>query len=352
MYLILCDSTFLNNSSGINTFVRHLYSNRSKEHAVRIITDDVFINKNEYSECNMDYIDIEFMSMDEINYIDKYSQAMSKYIIKNYNHNEQIIFVANSLATTKVLDNISSEFINSKFITYTHIGDLLHDDILNYDFPEKDKKEYIKIVNENDKIFFGTQSENLKNYINTLTPNKVMTLLEPILGIEKTVLDLQFDNILIICSNYKRKRLDQMLSIAGAVGKPTKIILGKIDGYYDIVELAKKHKVKIQILQNIPNKEIMFHVKNSRVLLHISETEFFPYSILESAFHIPCVINSDTNWGKLFPDDMCLKINNRNLNEYVETIKLLYTNNYELKSNYYSYMIECNEQWDNLSKRS
>lgn len=350
MYLILCDSTFLNNSSGINTFVRHLYANRTNKHDAKIITDGVFINKNEYNDCNMDYINMDFMSMDEIGYTDKYSQIMTQHILDNYDCNKEIIFVANSLATTKVLNNISSKFINAKFITYTHIGDLLHDDITNYDFPEKDKQEYIKIVNENSKIFFGTQSENLKNYINTITPNKVLTLPEPILGIDKSVLDLQFDNILIICSNYKRKRLDQMLNIAGKIGKPTKIILGKIDGYYDIIELAKKYKVKIQILQNIPNKEIMFHVKNSKVLLHISETEFFPYSILEAAFHIPCIINSDTKWGELFPENMCFKINNRNYDEYVDTIKLLYKNDYINKPNYHSYMLECDNSWDDLSK--
>lgn len=344
---ILCDSTFLNNSSGINTFVVNLYNLLISRYNVYVVTDKCFLNADLYIKYNMMYVDLKNIFMDDKNYINYYSNKLSDYILNNINHNDKNIFVANSLATLKTLDIISNTFVNSKFLLYTHIGDLLCDNTDYYDFPKEDMENMIKIVSQNKKIVVGTQSYRLANFLSSIF-EKVITLYEPIIQYNTfSKINVQFDNILVICSNYKRKRLDLVIRYAGELGIPLKILCTKRNGYYNLQQLANKYKTKLQIFENIPNKDILFHIKTSRILIHFSEIEFFPYSILECASYIPCLINSNTIWGKLFPDfvdKVSLDDTNDNIKKRIIEVFNCGKPQLDIKD----YMNKCEEQWVNF----
>ena len=344
---ILCDSTFLNNSSGINTFVVNLYNLLADKYNVYILTDKCFLDVNSYLKYQILYVELDNISMNNEKYIDYYSRKISDYILSNINHNDKNIFVANSLATLKTLDIISNTFINSKFLLYTHIGDLLCDDIEYYDFPKEDMDNMIKIINQNKKIVVGTQSYRLAKFLKSIF-EKVVTLYEPIIQYNTfSKITAKFNNILVICSNYRRKRLDLVIKYAGELNIPLKILCTKRSGYYDLQQLATKHNTKLQILENIPNKDILFHIITSKMLIHFSEIEFFPYSILECASYIPCLINSNTIWGKLFPDF----VNKVSLDDTDDNIKKRIVeifNNGKPQLDIKDYMNKCEEQWVNF----
>lgn len=347
---ILCDSTFLNYSSGINTFVVNLFNfihdNFTKN--VYLITDKHFLNINIYNKLNAEYIDVDNVSMNSDKYLKNYSNAIIQHF-KNKNNIENSIFIANSLSTTMAIDILSNIYPKNKYISYTHIGDLIHNEYDSYDFPTKEKDEYLNILKKNNNIIVCTQSNNLCNFLKQTYNLKNVQVAEEISYVNNDLLkfpSLPNNDILIICSNYKRKRLDIMFDAISRTNYNVKLICKNIAGYYDIKKLINKYKIKVNIIQNIPNDKMIIHIKGSKLLLHISDIEFFPYSVLESSFFIPTLINSDTEWGKLFPNELTYKVNSREPEEIAKKIeKYIKLNNLNDYDVYYN---KCIKSWKKI----
>lgn len=349
-FYILCDSTFLNNSSGINTFVVNLFNfvKNNFNYNVYLVTDKHFLNVNIYNKLQTEYINVDNISMNTETYLKVYSESLVNHFKDKININNSI-FIANSLSGTIAIDILSKKYPNNKYISYTHIGDLIHEEENSYDFPSKEKEEYLKIFKKNNNILICTQSENLCCFLKNKYKLKNVLVAEEISYINKKLLNfpsLINNDILIICSNYKRKRLDIMIEAISKTNYKAKLICKDINGYYDIKHLIEKYKVKLSVIKNIPNDKMIIHIKDSKLLLHISDIEFFPYSVLEASFFIPTLINSDTEWGKLFPDDITYKVNSRNPEEIAKKIeKYIKLNNL---NNYDVYYNKCIKSWEKI----
>lgn len=327
-YVLICDSVFLNNSSGINTFIVHMCTMFKKNNVPYVLfTDDVFdISSSGISKFNHEIVCTRYKQDYKMQKYDTYVQDMVNRI-SMFKFDNDTVYIANSMPTTKVIDKIS-KVNDGKFISYTHIGDFFHDDNLSYDFSEEYKKQYFDTISNNDKIMIGTQSENIANYLTEYLPFKsdIHYLPEPLYTNERFIkLDfIKKSGAVIICSNYKRKRLDIMLKYCGMLNIPVRILCSNIIGYYDIKKLIVENNVNAKIYTNIKNSEISFHISNSKMLIHFSDIEVFPYSILESSPYINCVINKNAMWGSLFPDELCTKVDYNDESETLETLISVY----------------------------
>ncbi|MGL4950115.1 MAG: hypothetical protein ACRC5M_07005 [Anaeroplasmataceae bacterium] len=353
--LILCEASFLNNSSGINTFINHLTTMLStdEKYSVHLIVDtnksfstkDIFINKNitihignRNPLCKTETMDGQYEIVREF----------KRIIFGKFDKDDEIIFLANSFPTTIALVNLSKEFLNSKFYSYTHVGDVISSNIDNYDFETKIISEYRNAL-KNSSIISISQTSCTANELSKIIDKPVLVAPEPIYIYDEIDIDIKDDSILIICSNYKRKRFDIMLKFVGLMKKPVKILCGNENGFYDIKNLLIKHNItEYTIVEDIDNYNIGIHISMSKMLLHFSDIEVCPYSIIESASKIPCLINSNSEWGKNFPDDIVEKVDYNDEEAVMLKLNQIFSNKIVAKFNLQNYIINTKKIWDNI----
>lgn len=327
--IIICDSKFLINSSGINTFVKNLCKL-------------FYINKIEY------YLYTDYNTKISDIYTKNISIKQTKNIfdtLSKLNVNTKYFFIANSLDSLIILDKLSHIYKESKFMYYTHIGDIIHDDFNSYDFSIEDKNLTINIINNNNNISIGTQSYNLYNLLNKKYTNKIYTLFEP-LYIENNINNIKkykIYDIISIMSNTKRKRIDKIIKLTSKNNFNTLLATYSYYGYYDIRNLCIQNKTNINVVENIFNDYIPEYCMYSDIMLHSSNIEVFPYAILECASYIPVIIDINGLWSNLFPDEYVYKCNFDNNDELLNTIKIAKNN--KLKFDLNKYMNLCEKQW-------
>ena len=336
---ILVDAGFLNNSSGINTFVKHLINMFVDElnMNVKIITDnkDIILPNN----C---YHDVEIISCENFTHIlpvntpienqHLISKKIQKAILDNVNKDNENIFIANSYSTTLTLTNIMDIYKKSNFITYTHIGDIFSPDLKYcFDFSSEITNAYLDILKNNKKIEIFTQSETMKKQLLKVLDDeeiniKVVTM--PVF-VDFSFNDFEkYNDVIIICSNYKRKRFDKMFKFLQGSNLKIKILMHDTKGYYDIEKLGKEYELDIDIYKDIPNEYVQLHICSSKMLLHFSDIEVYPYSILESSFFIPVVINN-AEWCNSFKEMAILTDYESNYNMIKTELKTKPINNYK-----------------------
>lgn len=303
--IMLCHNTFLMNNSGINTFITHM--------------------ENMCNELKVDYEIItenyEKIKHNNVYYVSSLNNCIED-LYKKYDKNNNI-YIADSLFTLPLLD-LLSKTLKGKFIYYTHIGDLLHNDESNFDFSQKDKELTIRILENNTKIIIGTQSEQLRNFLsNTFSKNKVEWLPEP-LYLNNDIYDLKVYDVSCVMNNSKRKKIPEVINLCNKLNLSLNLITSDIIRYWNIVELIKNKK--INVLEEVPNDNIPSCISLSKILIYFSDIEVFPYGILESASIIPVIINNNALWGKLFPDEFVYKVDYNNFEECKKIINNLLEN--------------------------
>lgn len=360
--LFLIDSDFIGNSSGIYTFMKHIIRMFNKiGYVVDIISEIPIYEKIDSDTINRD-ITLSFPKYDDDTYIgDMYNvnsmlidgSIMPSFFKKEIDlylskHSPQLV-IANSLSTTKALIGSAVEDIS---ISYTHIGDLMDESKVSmYDFTEESVVEYLSVLN-NSTIQIGTQSQGSKNRMLEVLPKRkydsISVLFEPY--ISNTEIVDYYENkkgIIIISGNYKRKAYDKMLEIAGKCKVPVTIVCGNVDhGYFNIRELVYKNKIKeFRILNDYHNDMVPQLIKGHRMMLQLADIEVFPYSVVESIFHIPCIINGKSKWGQEFLEE-AIKIDPDNYS--IDCIKKVYDNfdTYK-KLNYQEYYSDTKQSWLN-----
>lgn len=354
--VVICESNFLNNSSGINTFINHLTTMLEKFNLnTYLVVSDLhnFEDIYTYKEKNITILsDSEYdscLNVQTLDQQDKYIESFFKTIRKNI-PNDNNIFISNSYSSTKVFEKLVDFYPKSKFYAYTHVGDIFSptkEDL--YDFSEDMNTEYLKTLRDNDFIKILTQTDCMNDRLSYIIDrDDILTIPEPLYIDDVYDIGMRDDNILIVCSNYKRKRFDLMLKYVGLSGKPVKILCYKEDGYYDIKELLLKNNIKKYIIiENINNKNVSFHTLMSKMLLHFSEIEVCPYSILEASSIIPSVINSNAQWTKSFSkiSEMVDYDNEKNV---LDAIGKIYSNEITKKFNLEKYQYTFENTWSNL----
>lgn len=293
--ILLCHNSFLINNSGINTFITHMETMCNELNIkYEIITEEY--NKVKHNN---------------VYYVTSFNKCIET-LYKKYSE-ENNIYIADSLFTLPLLDLLSKSLKQGKFIYYTHIGDLLHNDIDNFDFTLQEKDLTISLLKNNPKLIIGTQSKQLQELLsNIFSKIRVEYLPEPVY-LNLDTYDLKVYDISCIMSNSKRKKIPMVIDLCNKLGLSLNLITSDIIGYWDITNLIKGKKVNI--LTNVPNNNIPSCISLSKILIYFSDIEVFPYGILESASIIPVIINNNTLWGNLFPDKFVYKVDYNNLEE-------------------------------------
>lgn len=85
------------------------------------------------------------------------------------------------------------------------------------------------------------------------------------------------------------------------------------------------------------------------MMIQLADIEVFPYSIVESIFHIPCVINGKSKWGQEFLEE-AIKIDPEDYS--VDSMIDIY-NNFESydRLDYNKYYNDTKYSWSNYIKR-
>lgn len=236
------------------------------------------------------------------------------------------IFISNSYSSTKVFEKLVKKYPNSKYFAYTHIGDMFFPDKADsYDFNNDINIQFLNTMKSNDFIKILTQTECMNNALSRIiNRDDILTIPEPLYMDNVYDIGLKDNSILIVCSNYRRKRFDVMLKYIGMIGKPVKILCHNKEGYYDIPKLMSDNGIKrYSVMENLSNSEISFHILSSVMMLHFSDIEVCPYSILEASSFIPVLINNNSEWSKSF-ENICEMVDYNNEDSVVEAIESIY----------------------------
>lgn len=370
--VIICESYFLNNSSGINTFVRNLIILLDKIQcdtdikSITLISDNInnlYFFKNQINDYNINInyyaIDVESkykMTTNHHNYFMHFNESLDLFLC-DIKDNIKYIFISNSSLTTKLIINRINEIkkYNSVFYSYTHIGDIFD---LNkkdvHDFKIDEVTEYLKILSSDiskQHITILTQTQCMKNRLYDLTKHPNINVIEePLyLNFDSYLPFPKTEDILVIAGNYKRKRYDKMIRLIKLANKPFKIIVGNKKKIYDIEQLIKDNNItqEFQILEELENSFVYNHICQSKMLLHVSDIEVCPYSVLEAASIIPTVINNNNYWSDSFKN-ICEVIDVDDDEIFLKVINDIYNNKISTKFNYIEYVDMFTNKWKNI----
>lgn len=382
--VLFVDSHFLNNSSGINTFIKNLIFAIDKinsiqniyKYNINLLSDDrekLVWFKNMIKECHLEtdviYHDIDCKTIykdDPINVlkVEKHLEySFYKFMPKICDTTKRYIFIANSYNTTKILyENLYSIFDSMcypELYSYTHIGDIFDmDKKIVHDYNEDEVVKYIDLFsNEEVKkhIKILTQTNCMKDQLIKITNNTNIEVVPEPLFIDMSQLiieDFKTDDVLIIAGNYKRKRYDKMIKLLKLVDKPFKILVGKKKLSYDLDELILQNEITqpYEILEDLDNELIINHIMMSKMLLHIADIEVCPYSVLESASFIPVIVDNNNIWSQSLKDIVYL-INTEDEELFKHTINEIYNNKLNTKFNLNDYQNEFINKWISILEK-
>ena len=345
--VLIVESFFLNNSSGINTFIKNictLYPNNTI-----VVTD-----------CEEDISDLKIYKKNNIKMIYSENMCLASYsrdfykkvIINNISKLDkslEYVFIANSFMTLEILTlDIFKDFKNYKLSYYTHIGDLLEPTKKDlHDFKSDEIYDLLNIL-KNNNIEILTQTNCVKERITNLINKNSIVLSEPVYLNGLDIKLTKKDTVLIISSNYKRKRFDLMLKLLSKIDCNIKILCDSINGYYDIYQLLKINNIltkNVVILENVNHSQLKQHIISSKCLLHISDIEVCPYSVLEASIYIPSIINNNSIWSEDFKD-ISYMIDPNNEDRYKNIMNDILNTDIKTLFNYNEYMKNCKFQWD------
>lgn len=306
----LIESFFLSNVSGIYTFVKH-FSKMCADHNVRLdLIMDTSYGFEAPKELNSDHVSLfasPRMLNDDCEYVayglkfedDVRVKAFTTSLAGYCEEFDPIMVVSHSYATTKVLKALKTK---SRKVAYTHIGDIMdanNTELL--DFSSDLTRAYIELLSTLD-FEIGTQTTSSKEALEALMPEAKVTLLPEPFYVPKVVYQTadKRKGILIISSNYDRKRFDKMFEIIAITGLPVTVCAGYTgEGEHELEAMAKAAGVQgFRLLKNVPNDYLTGIIRQHKVLLHLSEIEVMPYAILEASVHIPCVVNGNAKWAQ------------------------------------------------------
>lgn len=330
--IMICRNNFLVNNSGINTFITHMET----------LCDNI---KIKYEIITENYTEGK-IKHDNVFYVNSFNNCV-KQLYEKYK-NENNLYICDGLETLELMNDLSFKLNFGKFLYYTHIGDIIHEDKDNYDFSLEEKERTLNILNNNNKIIIGTQSEELKNYLlHTFSNKKVVCLLEPLYINTPEICDFKVYDVCSIMNNTKRKKIEKVINLCEKLNISLNLISSGLFGYLNMVNILNTTKCKINFLEKVPNSNIPSCIALSKILIHFSDIEVFPYSILESASIVPVVINNNTLWGKLFPDDLVYKVD---YNDYDECNRIIneILKNPKPKMDLQKYQKDCETRWKNF----
>ena len=312
MVILLCSSCMLYENSGIYTFIKNtinLFSKIGEE--ILLYTDAT----NVISEANIIRDREHLISICENNIIISNDYTSLKWI-------KDILHIAKSC------------------YYYTHIGDMFHDKLDFYDFEYAETMEAVDTI-KNNKINILCQTYQIKEYLKTIFNNTAIYVAgEPLIEMNDDIFVSKFENTaLCIMSNLKRKRIDDVIRICKYLNYSLILITSSNNGYYDINKIAKDASVDVKIFTNVDNSYMPLYYSMSKFLIHFSEIEVLPYSVMEALKYIPVFINNDAYWNNFISDEYVHKIDKNDFKYILDNVDKF--KNFD----YNKYMEETKKQW-------
>lgn len=312
MVILLCSSCMLYENSGIYTFIKNTINLFSKIGGEILLYTDA---TNVISEANIIRDREHLISICENNIIISNDYASLKWI-------KDVLHIAKSC------------------YYYTHIGDMFHDKLDFYDFEYAETMEAIDII-KNNKINILCQTYQIKEYLQTVFNNTAICVAgEPLIEMNDDIFVSKFENTaLCIMSNLKRKRIDDVIRICKYLNYSLILITSSNSGYYNINKIAKDASVDVKIFTNVDNSYMPLYYSMSTFLIHFSEIEVLPYSVMEALKYIPVFINNDAYWTNFISDEYVHKIDKNDFKYILENVDKF--KNFD----YNKYMEETKKQW-------
>ena len=317
MVILLCSSGMLYKNSGIYTFINNtinLFSQLGEE--ILLYTDATHSN----SDFN---------------------------VIKDYQHLASVcennIVIANDYISLMWVKDVVS--IAKSCYYYTHIGDMFHNNVEFYDFEQSETDEAIEII-KSKKIKILCQTSQIKNGLITMFEDAdIYVAGEPLIEMNNDITIPKIKNTaLCIMSNLKRKRIDDVVKLCEKLNYNLILITSGQHGYYDLNNMIKNSRIEIKVFSNIDNIYMPLYYSMCDFLIHFSEIEVLPYSIMEALKYIPVFINNDAYWSNFISDEYVHKIDKNDF-QYI-------LNNLDKFKNfdYNKYVEETKKQWIQIIK--
>lgn len=295
----LVDNYFVANSSGIFTFLVHMNTLLEKyDIRMDIISDIGYELPEKWDTSNVsfffmtDYLEDgkgDFWEFDEEEQTDVHTMRSS--FENYYTTYRPIVVISNSCVSAWILENYPD--ING--LHYTHHGDIMAPGKTAYlGLTEKTVRQYVEVLKKA-KHPHGSQTQSSVNATQKILNQPVILLPEPYYK-PRTIYRHNGDRhgVLMIGSNYTRKNYEQMFEIIAVTGLAAIVVTDKDS---ELKELARKKGVaSIKIIEDIPNEYVEYFIKQARCMLHLSHTEYLPYSVLEAATDIPVIVNQNAPW--------------------------------------------------------
>lgn len=312
MVILLCSSCMLYENSGIYTFIKNtinLFSKIGEEILLYTDATNVISEANIIRDCE------HLISVCENNIIISNDYTSLKWI-------KDVVHIAKSC------------------YYYTHIGDMFHDKLDFYDFEYAETIEAIDTI-KNNKINILCQTYQIKEYLQTVFNNTdIYVAGEPLIEMNDDIFVSKFENTaLCIMSNLKRKRIDDVIRICKSLNYSLILITSSNNGYYDINKIAKDASVDVKIFTNVDNSYMPLYYSMSTFLIHFSEIEVLPYSVMEALKYIPVFINNDAYWNNFISDEYVHKIDKNDFKYILDNVDKF--KNFD----YNKYMEETKKQW-------
>lgn len=313
--IFMLESGMINEYSGINTFMRHFVTMYKKEFKN---THNLFLLTHNIEDLDL-RIQTELIA-DGVTILGSKKNSQPKYMdMSNVlemakDHNGENILLDSILITNTInsLEYVKDpELLKTvqKLIHYTHIGDILSEEFVKYDFDKKvvenyyNNLKYFKSIDTDNKFKILCQNQSIKDIMDRKIETNADIIWMP-LYVNYTKFRMHADHVISIGGNYKRKRWDLMCHFISNRKKFLKIdkmkwyCAVKKEGSYNISELASRYDlIKDMTVNRVQNNTVSNLIDNAKYMLFLSDIEVCPYVILESIFKIPVVI-SDNFWGQ------------------------------------------------------
>lgn len=351
---ILCDGYFIGSGSGINTYIRHL-SRMFIEmgYDVHLITDTPIGEKltsmnyqkmgvhvhpptqKTYNEVRPHTIDFEY------DYVANEFLVYAIEFVKEYN---PIAMFANSYGTSVAIKNIPN--YNGKTGLITHIGDVMSPSFESvWDYQPDVTGAFLSEI-DNDDIDLICQTEGVKKTHLRVLKNRTNAVVchEPLYVNANFQLRKERNGVIVVAGNYKRKKIHDVIRMCGKAGLPLTIITNRnaCDFDDDLDIACIRYGVEFDIIENIANDFVIPHIKSHRLMLHMSDVEVCPYSIIEAMPFIPCVIKKDVPWTDGFYPEYTIKVDI----DDIDVLKEAYENYDQYPTiDLVEYQKECKASW-------
>ncbi|CAM0094748.1 hypothetical protein VPHK567_0309 [Vibrio phage K567] len=311
---IMIDGYFVSSGSGINTYVRHLCQTLIKDlgYDVTLFVDTPIEEKvslNQYNKIGVNIVNANenyrvrtFTASFEENHVARVFKDICQPWVDEH---KPVAMISHSYGTALAVRDL--EFDGKKCIV-THIGDVMAPDLPDlWDFEDHTVRSFLQSLDNND-IDLVCQTEGIvDNHLKVLKNRDRKSCIvchEPFhVAIDRQLRPVR-EGAIVVAGNYKRKRLHDVIDVCAKADIPLTIITGDKTGYGEDLDMyCIKQKVRYNIIEKLANDFVVPQIRSHRIMIHLSDIEVCPYSVIEAMPYVHCLVKKGAPWThKFYPE--------------------------------------------------